>query len=190
MATPRDRPRLRRVLGPFDATCVVVGAIIGVGIFLTPSHVAGLAGSESLALLTWGVGGVIALLGALTFAELGALYPRTGAQYEILRDAFGAPLGFMYVFCNLTAIQAGAIAIIGIFCAENLGVAATGEALRLPVVTWSTSTASIAAGSPDPVGDGWPRPSRRVDGVPSVAPATRGHRCSSMSSEPSRCSND
>lgn len=111
---------LKRVLGPIDATCIVVGAIIGVGIFFTPSQVAEIAGSGRVALLAWAVGGAIALAGALTFAELGGLYPRTGGQYEILRDAYGPLPGFLYVFCNATAIQAGAIAIIAMVCSTHL----------------------------------------------------------------------
>lgn len=111
---------LKRVLGPIDATCIVVGAIIGVGIFFTPSQVAEIAGSGRVALLAWAVGGAIALAGALTFAELGGLYPRTGGQYEILRDAYGPLPGFLYVFCNATAIQAGAIAIIAMVCSKHL----------------------------------------------------------------------
>ena len=111
---------LKRVLGPIDATCVVVGAIIGVGIFFAPSQVAEIAGSGRVALLAWAVGGAIALAGALTFAELGGLYPRTGGQYEILRDAYGPLPGFLYVFCNATAIQAGAIAIIAMVCSKHL----------------------------------------------------------------------
>lgn len=127
--TDTSKPGLRRVLGPFDATCVVVGAIIGVGIFFNPGQVAQLAGSEGLAILAWAVGGGIALLGALSFAELGGLYPRTGGQYVVLRDAYGPTLAFLYVFCNLTAVQAGALGIIGIVCAGNIAVAVTGSPL-------------------------------------------------------------
>ncbi len=123
----RDHMALKRVLGPLDATSVVIGAIIGVGIFFTPASVAELAGSGSLALWTWVIGGGIALLGALTFAELGALYPRSGGQYDMLRDAWGTLPAFLFVFCNATAIQAGATAIIAIVCAENLGIAAGGS---------------------------------------------------------------
>jgi len=114
---------LKRVLGPVDATCVVVGAIIGVGIFFTPSRVAELAGSGSPAMWTWAIGGGIALLGALTFAELGGLYPRSGGQYDVLRDAWGTLPAFLFVFCNATAVQAGAIAIIAVVCAQHLGIA-------------------------------------------------------------------
>jgi len=119
--------KLKRVLGPLDATCVVIGAIIGVGIFFTPSRVAELAGSGQLALWIWAIGGGIALLGALTFAELGSLYPRSGGQYDMLRDAWGTLPAFLFVFCNATAIQTGAIAIIAVVCAQNLGIAAGGS---------------------------------------------------------------
>lgn len=122
-----DATALRRVLGPIDASCVVIGAIIGVGIFFTPSRVATLAGSAPMALLAWGVGGVIALAGALTFAELGARFPHAGGQYEILRDAWGRLPAFLFVFCNATATQAGAIAIIALLCTQNLSVAVMGQ---------------------------------------------------------------
>ncbi len=122
---------LRRVLGLGDAAAVVIGAIIGVGIFFTPSRVAALAGSTDRALAAWAVGALIALLGALTFAELGALYPRTGGQYEILRDAFGPATAFVFVVCNATAVQAGGIAIIALVTARHvgsaLGIAAGGK---------------------------------------------------------------
>lgn len=116
----------RRTLGSFDASCVVIGAVIGVGIFFNPRQVAELAGSEGLAMLAWGIGGLIAVVGALSFAELGGLYPRAGGQYAALRDAFGGLVGFLHGFCNLTAIQTGSLAVISIICAQNLGRAVTG----------------------------------------------------------------
>jgi APA family basic amino acid/polyamine antiporter len=128
-----DEP-LRRELSMLDATAVVIGAIVGVGIFFTPSRVAELAGSGSLALWTWALGGLIALLGALTFAELGAMVPRAGGQYELLRDAYGAATGFVYVVCNATATQAGAIGVIALVCVDNLAVALTGATLE-PIAT-------------------------------------------------------
>ena len=93
-----DRQEFRRVLGPISATCVVIGAIVGVGIFFTPAEVAAKVGSIPLAMLTWSIGGVIALLGALTFAELGGLYRNTGAQYSILRDAYAPSVSFFTSF--------------------------------------------------------------------------------------------
>ena len=79
-----EHVELKRVLGLWDATCVVIGAIIGVGIFFNPRDVANVTGSASGALLAWTLGGVVALLGAFTFAELGRLRPRAGGQYHIL----------------------------------------------------------------------------------------------------------
>lgn len=113
-----------RVLGGFDATCIVVGAIIGVGIFLNPGQVARLTGDGTLALTAWAAAGGIALCGALTFASLGSRYNRNGAQYEVLRDSYGPMPAFLFVFCNATAIQAGAVAVIAILCVQNLAVAA------------------------------------------------------------------
>src|SRR6185295_13422532 len=84
-----DASQPARVLGCLDASCVVIGAIIGVGIFFNPTGVAKLAGTGPLALLAWGVAGLIALWGALAFAELGKTYHASGAQYEILRDSCG-----------------------------------------------------------------------------------------------------
>lgn len=118
---------LRRVLGPLDATCIVIGSVIGVGIFFTPSRVAAVAGTANLALFAWGIGAVIAMLGALCFAELGGLYTGSGGQYEILRDSYGPLPAFVFVFCNATAIQAGATAIISVVCMNNLGVLFRGE---------------------------------------------------------------
>jgi APA family basic amino acid/polyamine antiporter len=129
---PGPAAPLRRDLGPFDATCVVIGAIIGVGIFFTPSRVAALAGSSEMALWAWTIGGVIALLGAFTFAGLGAIDPRSGGQYLILRDAFGPLPAFLFVFCNATAIQAGAAAIIAVVCVNHLATLLAGSAPGWP----------------------------------------------------------
>jgi len=131
---------LRRVLGLWDAVCVVVGAIIGVGIFFNPRDVAHVTGSAAGAMAAWAVGGVVALLGALTFAELGRLRPLAGGQYHVLRDTYGRAPAFLFVFCNLTAVQAGGVAIIAIVCAQNLGVALHGADLS---PTWVVAIATV-----------------------------------------------
>ncbi|MGI9517624.1 MAG: APC family permease [Pirellulaceae bacterium] len=127
MAT--DQPEFQPQLGSFSATCIVIGAIVGIGIFFTPRTVALVTGSVNLAMLAWLVGGMIAMCGALTYAELGSRYTRNGGQYEVLRDAYAPPIGFAYVFCNATIIQAGAIAIIGYYSALYFGVLIRGEEL-------------------------------------------------------------
>lgn len=119
---------------------MVIGAIIGVGIFFTPRDVARVTGSADWAMLAWTLGGVIAMLGAFTFAELGRLKPLAGGQYHVLRDAYGPAPAFLFVFCNLTAVQAGAVAIIAIVCAQNLGVAIHGFD---PSTTWVLIVATL-----------------------------------------------
>ena len=84
---------LRRALGPFDATMVVVGGIIGAGIFINPYIVAQRLDSPSWVLAAWVVGGLIAMAGAFTFAELGVVHPKAGGHYAYLREAFHPLLG-------------------------------------------------------------------------------------------------
>jgi len=115
-----------RTLGLFDAICVVIGAIIGVGIFFSPGKVAAIAQTPGLALAGWALAGAIAMCGALAFAELGRRRNGPGAQYEVLRDAYGRAgpfAGFIFVFCNATFVQVGAIAVISVICARNLAIA-------------------------------------------------------------------
>lgn len=119
--TPSQPPR---TLGLFSATCIVIGAIIGVGIFFGASSMAKLTQSGTLLLIAWAVGGGIALCGALIFAELGGRYQGNGAQYAVLRDSYGPLPAFLFVFCNATAIQGGAIGVIATVCAQNLFAAA------------------------------------------------------------------
>lgn len=116
-----------RRLNAADTTFIVIGAIVGVGIFFNPSHVARLAGSAEIALLAWAVGGAIAFCGALTFASLGSVFNGPGAQYEVLRSAYGPLTGFLFVFCNATAIQAGATAIIALVCTKYVAIGLTGH---------------------------------------------------------------
>lgn len=145
MSVPEQtQPAWRRTLGAFDATAVVVGAIIGVGIFFTPADVARLAGTEARALTAWALGGLVALLGAFTFAELGRRYPRAGGQYDVLREAWGRGAAFLYSFCVLTAILPGSVAVIARITTANLAVAVTGDALS-PGAEMGLSLALVVA---------------------------------------------
>lgn len=130
-----EQPLPPRVLNLFDTVCIVVGGIVGVGIFFTPASIVRDTGSAELAMTVWVIGGVIAMCGAFCFAELGARYHGNGAQYQVLRDAYGPLTAFLYVFCNATGIQAGVIAIIAVTCAQNLGIAvADGQPAGWPLV--------------------------------------------------------
>jgi APA family basic amino acid/polyamine antiporter len=103
-----------RALGRFDATMIVIGGIIGSGIFINPSIVAGRLDTSPLVLTAWIIGGVIALAGALSYAELGSLFPRVGGQYAYLRDGLHPLAGFLYGWALLAVIETGAIAAVAI----------------------------------------------------------------------------
>ena len=111
---------LRR-LGLFDASMIVMGGIIGGGIFLNPSIVAQRIGTSRGVLLTWIIGGAIGLAGALCFAELGGRRPRAGGGYVYLREAFGPLPAFLYGWTFLFVINAGGMAAIAVTFARYAG---------------------------------------------------------------------
>ena len=124
----------RRALGPFDATMVVIGGIIGAGIFLTPSIVAQRLDTPLLVLGVWVAGGAIALAGAFSYAELGALFPKAGGQYVYLRDGLHPLAGFLYGWALLLVIESGAIAAVAItFATYALRVAGAPDAAKVPL---------------------------------------------------------
>jgi len=88
---------------------VVIGIVIGAGIFRSPQMVAANTGTPGLMLLAWGLGGLLCLCGALTYAELASAYPKVGGEYVFLSRAFGRGVGFLFVWARLTVIQTGAI---------------------------------------------------------------------------------
>ena len=111
---------LARRLGPFDATMIVMGGIIGSGIFINPHVVAMQVHSPALIVGAWAAGGVIALLGAFAYAELAALRPEVGGQYAYLRDAYHPLVGFLFGWASLFLIQGGGIAAVAITFAQYL----------------------------------------------------------------------
>jgi basic amino acid/polyamine antiporter, APA family len=111
---------LARRIGLFDATMVVMGGIVGSGIFVNPAIVARSAGPAWLNLAAWLVGGVAALIGAFVYAELSARRPQAGGQYVYLRDAFHPALAFLYGWALLVVIQTGGMAACAIVFARYL----------------------------------------------------------------------
>jgi basic amino acid/polyamine antiporter, APA family len=101
-----------RSLGVWDASMIVVGGIIGSGIFRTPGSIAKETGSSLEQMLAWGLGGVIALVGALCYAELGTRRPNAGGGYVYLREAFGLVIAFVYGWNLLIVNHSGAIAAV------------------------------------------------------------------------------
>src|SRR3954466_11198010 len=108
------KPQLARRLGLFDATMIVMGGIIGSGIFINPYVVAQQVHTPFLILGAWALGGLIALAGAFVYAELAERRPYTGGQYAYLRDAYHPSLGFIYGWSLLLVIQTGGMAAVAI----------------------------------------------------------------------------
>jgi basic amino acid/polyamine antiporter, APA family len=106
--------KLAKELTLYGLIMVAIGSCIGSGIFVTPSQIAGLIPSTSLILLVWALGGLIALTGALTFGELGALFPKAGGIYVFLKEAYGGWLGFLYGWAYLVIITSGSIAVLSL----------------------------------------------------------------------------
>jgi len=105
-------PELARDLGASHATAVVVGTIIGSGIFLVPAEMMQAAGTAKLVYLAWLVGGLLSFFGALTYAELGAMKPQAGGEYVYVRDAYGPLGGFLYAWTWFVIAKPGSIATI------------------------------------------------------------------------------
>ena len=100
------------VLRVADVVALVVGIVVGAGIFRTPSLVAANTSSAPIALLAWVVGGGVSLVGALCYAELATAYPHAGGDYHYLRRAFGQRLAFLFAWARLSVIQTGSIALL------------------------------------------------------------------------------
>jgi APA family basic amino acid/polyamine antiporter len=110
--TTEPAPDLSRRLGLFDATMLVMGGIVGAGIFINPYVVARQLDSAGLILLAWLLGGAIALLGAFIWAELAARRPAAGGQYAYLREAFHPLVAFLYGWTLLLVVQSGGMAAV------------------------------------------------------------------------------
>ena len=113
-------PGLLRQVGLFDATMIVMGGIIGAGIFINPYVVAQQLHTPVLILGVWIAGGVVAILGAFIYAELAARMPQVGGQYAYLREAFHPAVGFLYGWVLLLVIGAGGMAAVTVTFARYL----------------------------------------------------------------------
>jgi basic amino acid/polyamine antiporter, APA family len=122
----RERTSLVRALGPVDATMIVIGSMIGSGIFIVSAESSRLSGAPGWLLLAWALAGLLTITGALCCSELATMMPRAGGVYVFLREAFGSPIGFLYGWTLFLVIQTGTIAAVAIAFAKFLGVFATG----------------------------------------------------------------
>jgi len=111
-----------RVLSVKDAVMLTVGVVIGAGIFKAPSLVAGAAGSETMMILAWVLGGAITMVGALTYAELASTFPSAGGDYHFIQMAYGRRIAFLFAWARATVITTGSIALLafvfGDYCTQ------------------------------------------------------------------------
>lgn len=118
-----SQPRLFRALGPVEGTCIVVGTVMGSGIFRVPSSVAGDIGGYGFGMILaiWILCGILSLGGALAYAELAAMFPRSGGQYVYLREAYGPLWGFLFGWMEFWVARPGSIAALAVVFAEYSG---------------------------------------------------------------------
>jgi APA family basic amino acid/polyamine antiporter len=131
----QPRPELARDLNLSHAGAVVVGTIIGSGIFLVPSEMMQAVGSARLVYLAWMVGGLLSFFGALTYAELGAMKPQAGGEYVYVRDAYGPLAGFLYSWTWFLIAKPGSIATITTGLVRILGTFPAFSFLSHPFVS-------------------------------------------------------
>ena len=107
-----DSTAPRPSLSVIDACAIIIGVVVGVGIFRTPSIVAANSANEAAFLSAWVVGGIVSLIGALCYAELATTYPHAGGDYHYLSRAFGTDIAFLFAWARLIVIQSGSIALL------------------------------------------------------------------------------
>ncbi|MBI3029367.1 MAG: amino acid permease [Candidatus Rokubacteria bacterium] len=135
--------RPTRQLGLFDAICIMVGIVIGVGIYESPPRVAATVPGPAALLLVWALGGLLAFIGALCYAELATAYPRSGGDYVYLTTAYGSWVGFLYGWAELLVIRTGSIAAMAFVFADYMTrIAPLGP--RSPVVYSATLVALLS----------------------------------------------
>ena len=149
---PLSSEGLVRGLGRWDATFLTVGSVVGTGIFITTADIARVLPHPGMILLVWGLAGLLTLAGALTYAELGAMFPRAGGMYHFLKEAYGPFPGFLFGWACFLIIMSGGIAALAVAFGEYLGSFAPffsngNVVLAVPVGswTWTLSGVQVAA---------------------------------------------
>ena len=146
-----DQPELTRALGAWDVAAITAGTILGSAIFIAAAFVPREVPHPTLVLALWLAGSLVAIAGALTYAELGTMFPEAGGQYHYLKQAFGPLAGFLFGWASLLAIQSGGIAYIAVAFGDYLGsllpFVSTHQAafsLSLGPWHWQPTTAQLA----------------------------------------------
>src|SRR5450432_2169828 len=114
-------PKFVQGMGLFSATAIVMGSMIGSGIFIVPAEMSRVLGSPALLIAAWLVTAAMTIIGALSYGELAAMMPKAGGQYVYLREALGPLWGFLYGWTLFLVIQTGTIAAVGVAFGKFLG---------------------------------------------------------------------
>jgi APA family basic amino acid/polyamine antiporter len=117
-----QKPQFVQGLGLYSATCIVVGSMIGSGVFIVSADIARSVDSPALLIAAWVITAIMTIIGALSYGELAAMMPRAGGQYVYLREALGPMWGFLYGWTLFLVIQTGTIAAVGVAFGKFLGV--------------------------------------------------------------------
>src|SRR5271170_3759077 len=131
-----SRPELARDLGVSHAGAIVVGTIIGSGIFLVPAEMMQAVGSAKLVYLAWLVGGLLSFFGALTYAELGSMKPQAGGEYVYVRDGYGPLAGFLYAWTWFVIAKPASIATVTIGLVRILGTFPVFSFFSVHFISW------------------------------------------------------
>src|SRR4051812_45622327 len=115
----QPQPSLTRVLGPWMATAIVIGTVIGSGVFKKGRNVADAVPEFGMMMAVWVLGGLLALLGALAIAEVAVLFPRAGGNYVFLREAYGRMAGFLWGWVEFWIIRSASIAALATMFTES-----------------------------------------------------------------------
>ena len=115
-------PHLKRELKLLDATMIVIGSMIGSGIFIVSADIARTVGSPGWLLVVWLISGIVTMIAALSYGELAGMFPQAGGQYVYLREAFNPLVGFLYGWTLILVIQTGSIAAVGVAFAKFTSV--------------------------------------------------------------------
>src|SRR5438477_5196729 len=142
--------KLVRAIGIRGATLIVITNVIGSAIFLTPGVMAARLPSEALLLLAWMVGGALALCGGLTYAEMGAMYPRSGGLYVFLEEAYGPLVGFLFGWACMLVVLTGGAATVAVgfatyfsYFVPALSTTRQIVSLPLPWGAWSIAVGQV-----------------------------------------------
>ena len=148
-----QKPQLERRLGAWDAGLLTIGSVLGTGIFITTSDIARVLPHPGLILFVWVLGGIFTLAGALTYAELGGMFPRAGGQYQYLKEAYGIFWGFLFGWAAFWVIMTGGIAALAVGFGQYFGAffpffASDHILLSVPLgfTTWNLTGGQLAGG--------------------------------------------